>query len=64
LQNKQTQKSYLLLKCHVDALLKHFKNVVHRRLLTLFQLSKLPTADVRNVLPLCEHTPADAFSAH
>jgi len=23
---------------------------------SLLQLSKLPTADVRNVLPLCEHT--------
>jgi len=31
---------------------------------SLFQLSKLPTADVENVLPLCKHTPADAFSTN
>jgi len=31
---------------------------------SLFQLSKLPTPDVQNVLPLCEHMPADAFFTH
>jgi len=30
----------------------------------LFQLSKLPTSDVQNILPMCKHMPADAFSTH